>query len=96
LADEVFKEECRSRDCSRSPTATFHNTKSSKWIENFNSLASEEQDIDGKASIRKDIGNQYLKENIKFGRKKSSNAILDEYSDPPRKHSKVIKPKVEE
>ena len=40
IADEYFKEECRSReyDTSKSPTATFRNTKSSKWIENFASL----------------------------------------------------------
>ena len=60
-ADELFKRECRSRDrdVSRSPTATFHNTKSSRWIQNFTSLVSEDENQynDDKVSQRKDLGN---------------------------------------
>ena len=44
-ADEYFKGECRSRDVSKSPTASFHRTKSSKWIENFTSTLDNEPEI---------------------------------------------------
>ena len=93
-ADEFFREEVRSRerDISRSPTATFHNTKSSRWIENFASNVSDENDYkDPKISHRKDLGNMYLKQNIAHSRKKSG--VTEEI---PEKLNKIIKKKVED
>jgi hypothetical protein len=65
-AEEFFKGGYRSRNASRSPTATFHDTKSSNWIENFTSLNKYDEEYkDSKTSQRKELGNSYLKCNIK-------------------------------
>jgi hypothetical protein len=84
-ADQFFQGECRSRDASKSPTASFCHTKSSKWIENFASLVSDELDYKGgkaNVSARKNLGNQYMKETIKHVKKKSGLSSPCEYNDP--------------
>ena len=66
------------------PTGTFHNTKSSRWIQNFTSLVSAEGSSyrDEKVSQRKDLGNQYLKQSVR-DLKKSNRRPSTEYADQP-------------